>query len=161
MECPSVSAAYDFTRSGAGDYSIEPSNLFTYVDADGTPKDLRAIVTDLAKVKLTSDLAVPRRVQGKRAGTHGCSGSQREKLDAIGTLAKTHAATAYNYLEGTARAKRRYTRWFGRYNAGRKATVQSVFQNISQNVDFSTISYDCACTDHTTPAYIGMRLFQP
>ena len=43
---PLVSAAYDFTRSGAGEYYIEPSDVFIYVDADGTPQQFHAIVRD-------------------------------------------------------------------------------------------------------------------
>jgi len=57
-ESLSVSAAYGFTRSGAGHYSIKPSNVFVYVGDDRTPKGLYAIVEVVIEVKLSGNLAV-------------------------------------------------------------------------------------------------------
>jgi len=89
----SVSATYNFTRSGAGHYSIEPSNLLTYVDADGTPKDIRATVEDVAKVKLSGNLAVSR-AHDKRISYASCSYVEQ-------VLAMTAAGNAGSYARGS------------------------------------------------------------
>ena len=55
---PLVAAAYDFSQSGPGEYFIEPSNEFYYIDADCTPHKFYATVEDPVKVRLSGDLSL-------------------------------------------------------------------------------------------------------
>ena len=162
-EQPPVSAAYDFTRSGAGDYSIEPSNLFTYVDTDGTPKDLHATVEDIVKVKLSGDLAVPRRVHNKR-DFYGCSTEEQKILDIAIRVAEPQVEATLTYLKRMRGSTERYETWFGKYDEGRKDAVRTVFQRISDNTAFAALTYDCTCPKPkkpTTVAYVCTYIFQP
>ena len=156
---PLVSAAYNFTQSGAGDYSIGPSTLFTYVDADGTPKDLDATVGGVAKVKLSGNLAVSRS-HDKRATFNSCSSTQQTQLNDAATGAQMYAFNAYGYISGMKEATPRYTTWFGVYNSTQKDTVQSHYQLIN-GAQFAGFTYDCACTDPNTYAYVCAYIFQP
>lgn len=157
-----VSAAYDFTRSGAGDYSIKPSNLFTYVDGDGTPKGLYATVEHIAKVKLSGDFVVPRHVRSKRAFV-GCSDTQQMVVEAAIEAAKHRVEKSLIYLDSISAPTARYETWFGEYDEGRKETVRSSFQKMLQVADFSSLTYDCTCPDPSKPitiAYVCKRGFQ-
>ena len=95
-----MSAAYDFTQPGAGDYSIELFNLFTYVDAGGPPKNLHATVEDVAGVRLSHSL-VPSRVYNKRADYHGCTVDHMLVLAAAAVGAQGYADEAYTYLKAS------------------------------------------------------------
>jgi len=143
---------YNFTRSGAGAYSIEPSTLFTYVDADGTPKDIHATVEDVAKVKLSGNLAVSR-VRDKRATLTNCKWLERVLLDDAIESAQTYASKTYSYIWGMSRDSRRYRTWFGNYNAINRIVVESHFQKINSH-KFSDFTYDCSCTIPTSAAYV-------
>ena len=154
----SVSAAYNFTKSGSGDYSIEPSSQFTYADADGTIKDLYAIVGDVAKVKLSGNLAVSR-VHDKRATFVSCSAPRQTQLNTAAASAQTYANAAYTYIRGISSGTNRYKTWFGTYTASRKNTVQNHFQLISSR-QFSSFTYDCSCTSPGIYAYVCAYILQ-
>jgi len=156
---PSVSAAYNFTRSGAGDYSIGPSTLFTYVDADGTTKDLDATVEGVAEVKLSGNLAVSRG-HDKRADFNSCSSTQQTQLTDAADGAQMYAFNAYGYISGLKSGTPRYTTWFGEYNSTRKNTVQSHYQLINGG-QYSSFTYDCSCTEKDTFAFVCAYIFQP
>jgi hypothetical protein len=109
----------------AGDYSIRPSNLFTYVDTDGTPKNLYATVEDVGTIKLSGNLAVSR-VHDKRANFDSCSQNQQLTLAAAAATAKSLAFNAYAYLLGISSTTYWYGLWYGRYDASRKATSENL-----------------------------------
>jgi len=154
----SVPGAYNFTKSGSGDYSIEPSNLFTYVDADGTPKDLYATVEDAIEVKLSGNLAVSR-PHDKRASFVSCSATRQSQINAAASSAQGLANNAHSYLQSISSGTRRYTTWFGAYTASRKSTVQSHFRLINSR-QFSGFTYDCTCTDSGIYAYVCTYILQ-
>jgi len=158
MGSSSVSAAYDFTRSGAGYYSIKPSGLFIYVGGDGTPKGLYAIVEDVAEVKLSGNLAAPR-IHDKRASFIGCTSARQSQLRTAISSAQTAANRAYSYIQSISSGTVRYTTWFGTYTASRKSTVQNRFRLISSNL-LSNFIYDCTCTTPGTDAYICTYIFR-
>ena len=149
-----MTKAYDFTKSGTGEYSVEPSNLFTIVDADGTLKDIYATVWNTAKVKLSGDLPVPR-VHDKRTTFGSCSSKQQSQLEAAVDKADNYAAIAYNYIADISSGTTRYTTWFGEYDGVRKNTIDQHFESIDAK-GFSELTYDCTCTDTDTLAYVGV-----
>jgi peptidyl-Lys metalloendopeptidase len=152
-----LSAAYNFTQSGSGDYTVEPSNLFTYVDADGTPKELYATVDDVAQFKLSGNLAVSHD-HDKRATFVSCSAARRTLINTAAASAQTYTNNAYSYLVGLSSGRPRYRTWFGTYTASRKSTVQTHFRLIRSH-PFSTFTYDCSCTDPNTYAYVYPNTF--
>ena len=138
-----MSALYNFTRSGAGDYSVKPLNLFTYVDVGGTPKNLYATVEDIAEVKLSGNLVVSR-VDDKRDSYPGCTADSRLVLAATAATAQEYVNEAYSYLKAILSGTPRYSLWFGVYDVSRKSTVQDHFWHIGSN-DFSSFTYNCNC----------------
>jgi len=126
----SVSAAYDLTSSGPGYYSVKPLNLFIYIDADGTLKDLYATIEDVTEVKISGNLVVSR-VHDKRATFVSCSSSRRSQINTAVSNAQMSASGAYSYLQSTSSGTSRYTTWFGTYTASRKSIVQNHFRLIS------------------------------
>jgi len=147
-----VAKAYDFTNSGIGKYTIEPSNLFTIIDENGDLKEVRATIGNTAEVKLSGDLPAPR-VLDKRASFNGCSSSQQSQINTAAGSAQSYAKNAFSYISGVTRGTTRYTTWFGTYNEGRKNTVKEHFRLINGN-DFSRFTYDCTCTDADVYAYV-------
>jgi len=147
-----VSTVYNFTKSGSGDYSIKPSNLFTYVDPDGTPKNLYATVEDVAEVKLSGNLAVTR-VHDKRAGFLSCSAPRWSQINTAITNAEDYAELAYSHLRGISTSTTRYNTWFGNYTASRKSTVENHFRLMDSN-KFSSFTYDCYCAIPGIYAYV-------
>ena len=135
-----------------------PLSLFTYVDVHGTPKDLYATVEDVAVVKLTGNLAVPR-VNSKRATFNSCSPTAQSQLNTAATSAQTLAFNAYAYAMAISSGTYWYTRWFGAYDSSRLNTVRSHFELIVGH-DFSTFTYDCSCTRSDWFTYIGPYIFQ-
>ena len=151
-------AAYNFTRSGAGDYTIEPSNLFTYVD--GTPKNLYATIKDIVEVKLSGNLAVSRLLH-KRTTFTNCSPISQSQLNIAASNAQKYAINAYSYIKGVLgpSSTPRYTTWFGTYTQHRKDIVQYHFGMIRSN-KFSSFTYYCTCPDSSIYSYVCVYIFQ-
>ena len=147
-----MTKAYDFTKSGTGEYSVHPSNRFTIIDADGTPKDIYATVGKTAKIKLSGNLPAPR-VHNKRATYDSCSSDEQLQLDTAAEDAQTYANETYSYIADISNSTTRYTTWFGEYDESRKDIVENHFELINGN-DFSNFTYDCNCTDVDTFAYV-------
>ena len=158
-QLPSVSYAYNFTLSGPGQYSIEPSNLFTYVDVDGTLKDFHAIVGDVAEVNLSGALVVPRVHEQRITKFVNCSSAEQTKLKAAAASAQTYAKNAHSYISGISSPTPRYLTWFGAYVRSRKNFVQNHFLLISSR-NFSSFTYDCTCVAIDTYAYVCAYIFQ-
>jgi peptidyl-Lys metalloendopeptidase len=146
---PSVSAAYDFTRSGAGMYSIEPSSLFTYVDGNGITRDFNATVEDVAEVELFGNLAVSR-AHDKRIFLN-CDQFQAYSIRKAIEHARGLVVKAHNYLRGinaNTLDTRRYNTWFGKYTLYRATAVQTTFQQMLEM--FDRLTYECGCCDETS-----------
>ena len=154
-----MTAAYDFTKSGTGEYSVEPSNLFTIVDTDGTLKDVYATVGNTAELKLSSGLPASR-VHDKRAVFERCSANQQSQITTAISSAHSYARDALSYFSGAPSATPRFTAWFGKYSDEHRAAVHSHFFWISQN-NFSDFKYDCwSCTMSDTFAWVGAYILQ-
>ena len=127
-----MSAAYNFIRTGAGGYSIEPSNFFTYVDGDGTLKNLYVIFEDVAKVELSGDLAVSRRDYDKRGDSpfEGCTVDEMLILIDAAFYSEIYVKEAYDYIKPLSGSTPRYRRWLGEYTGPRKEIAEDFFSSI-------------------------------
>ena len=150
--------AYDFSKSGAGEYSVEPSKLLTYIDDDGTPKDFYATVGTIPKVKLSSVPPVSR-VHDKRAGFNSCSSDQQSQIASAVGPAQAYAIEAYSYIADIAGDTTRYTTWFGAYDEDRRAAVENHFKLIGTR-NLWGLTYDCTCTTAGTYAYVCTYTFR-
>ena len=150
-----VSTAYNFARSGAGNYSIEPSNLFTYVDVGGTLKDLYATVGDIAEVRLSGNLAVSRALD-KRGTMINCTLYQQLDIYLAALKAQIYARNAYCFLDSIDEKNPppRYTRWFGQYTFLRKLRVQETFKRMI-DYHFATWTYNCDCDIDDYEAHVS------
>lgn len=88
-----MAAAYNFTGTGEGIYTIEPSNLFTYVDAAGDLVDIRA-ANEFSEVDLSGVLSTSR--LEKRVTFSGCSASQQTQIIAAANAANTLVSSTYS-----------------------------------------------------------------
>ena len=147
-----MAKAYDFSKTGAGEYSVKPSNRFTTVDENGNPQDVYATVGDTAKVKLSGDLSSSS-AQDKWADPASCSPAQVLQLNTSAGDAQLYAKTAFAYISGVSNGTARYTTWFGAYDGIRQSTVKNHFQAINAG-NFSKFTYDCTCTTPTIYAYV-------
>ncbi|KAL4246974.1 secreted metalloproteinase M35 [Abortiporus biennis] len=148
-----LSAAYNFTSSGAGAYTVEANNLFHYVD----PATNKAVPiyanAEVHSAKVAGQLAVARNTLTKRATFTGCSSSQQSGLNAAAPAAQTYAANALSYLQAHTSSTSRYTTWFGTYTSSRHSTVLTHYTNLNSNT-YSSYHFDCTCTDSGTYAYV-------
>ncbi|KDQ16122.1 hypothetical protein BOTBODRAFT_43700 [Botryobasidium botryosum FD-172 SS1] len=154
-----LAGRFNFTSSGPGAYRFSPSNTFTTVSATGELSSIQAATTAPLPLTVTGKLAPTTLLApeapplGKRATFRSCSASQQTSINTAVTSAQTYATNAYNYLAGISSGTTRYTTWFGPYDATRKSTVQTHFNNI-RNSGISSYTYDCSCTDSGTYAYV-------
>ncbi|KAI8981241.1 peptidyl-Lys metalloendopeptidase [Trametes punicea] len=150
-----LSAAYNFTHSGAGKYTIEPSNLFHYVDPETQePKEIRANTgAHVATVSGKLAVARPTPAVTKREHYHGCSPSEEQAVAAAAPAAQTYVAHALAYLENHTGPTPRYTTWFGAYTTERHSIVRTHFTHMDGN-DFSSFTYDCSCDVASAYAYV-------
>lgn len=136
---------YDSIQSGTGNHTVELSNLSTYVDVDGTPKDLYTTIEDAAKVGLSGNLAVTRNVQDLSDLFVGCDPSDASDLTDAIEQAQRAIDEAYEYLRLARGPMPRYTTWFGKYTRKRKAKIEAVFQRMSQDHPLTRRVFDCRC----------------
>lgn len=167
-----MSAAYDFSTSGVGDYTIRASGCFYVVDTFG---DIMPISADTGHhiAKIAVKLARPtaeKTVVEKRAKFIGCSSSQESEITSaipITTRYVQHALKCVtllvsqrldslcycSYLQEHTSGTARYIAWFGDYADQRHGTVLSHFQHID-GCDFSSFTYDCTCSDADVFAFV-------
>ena len=149
-----VSVAYDFTQAGTGNYTITPSNFFTYVDADGALKDLYATVDGVAKVELFSELAVSRHVHDKRATFAFCYPGERDDILAAADAAQDIVDATYDYVEALSKRTDRFKTWFGPFDATSKSVVLGFFQEVRNEFPFLYLTYNCSC-EYNQPGVIA------
>ncbi|TFK72461.1 zincin [Pluteus cervinus] len=150
-----LSEAYNFSTSGEGSYDVEARNVFQIVQ-DGDKLDTIYASNEAHTAEVVGSLtsrAIPAGHLGKRATFRSCSSTQQTQLNQAAPNAQTYAAGALSYLQSHTSATTRYTTWFGAYTAARHDTVLSHFTKISSNT-FTSYTFDCACTDAGTYAYV-------
>ncbi|GAB1517941.1 hypothetical protein RhiTH_000997 [Rhizoctonia solani] len=127
----SLAGVYNFTSTGPGQFKIDASDVFQYVDAAGK----------LATIKASSE--------SKRFGISGNLVSSQAM-----TAANNYVSGANTYLASvtSTASKPRYTTWFGTYNANRLSTVRSHFSLIG--TDASSTTYDCSTCTMNAYAYV-------
>ncbi|KZV90495.1 peptidyl-Lys metalloendopeptidase [Exidia glandulosa HHB12029] len=141
----SLAEAYDFTRSGAGTYSIEPaSSAFLISTASGIQEIYADTLAHTARISGT--LAVERPAVSKRATFVGCSSSRQTLINTAATNAQSYAAESYAYLTNHTSSTTRYTTWFGTYTDARHTTVTTHYSNLSSR-SYASYTYDCTCTE--------------
>jgi len=146
------SRLYDFTETGEGVYTIEPSNLFTYIDTSDNLVNIYA-KNDASEVNISGSLSVSRIQQRATLATfNNCTSSQQTQINTATTNGNTYAANAYAYVNGIASGTTRYTTWFGAYTSSRYSTVVSHYKAISSH-SFSDYSFDCTCAEHDSDTY--------
>ncbi|KZV80963.1 peptidyl-Lys metalloendopeptidase [Exidia glandulosa HHB12029] len=141
----SLAEAYDFTRSGAATYSIEPVSSAFLISTPSGIEELHAD-TFAHTAHLSGSLAVERPAVSKRATFVGCSSSRQTLINTAASNAQSYAAESYAYLSNHTSTTTRYTTWFGTYTAARHTTVTSHYQKISAR-SFAANTYDCTCTE--------------
>jgi len=156
-----VSAAYNFTLSGVGNYSIKPSNLFTHVDVDGSPKDLYATVEDIAEVRLSGNL-IASRVLNRRTGVvSGCTEDQSSEIHSAIYEADFLITGAIRFLDNMNQNNppSRWTTWFGVLQPCRKIFVRNVF-TLMEQFGLINFNYDCGCNRPDLTSYLRAYIFQ-
>ncbi len=94
-----VANAYNFTGSGETSYTIAPSTLFYYIDADTNELlTINAETVQKHTAKLSGTLAVVRRELDKRITYSGCSTSEESALVSAAAAAQTYAENAQTYV---------------------------------------------------------------
>jgi len=155
-----VSAAYNFTLSGAGNYSVGPSNLFTYVDVNGTLKDLHANVEDIAEVRLSGDLVVSRVLDRREGLTVACSKDQYSELSTAIIAAYGLVRRAIIFIKDMDHENPppRWITWFGVSPPCAMDWAPRVFQMIL-SFGFNNFNYDCRC-DRPDLIFSSAYIFQ-
>jgi len=166
-----VSAAYNFTSSGVGNYSIKPSNLFTHVGVGGTPKEIYATVEEIAEVRLSGNLAVSRVLDKRESARLGCSDMRTVIINGVIEIAHIYVDGAIGFIDAMNRADPplRWTTWFGRGHSCRITRIRSVFW-LMQDHDvmdgeyggIRTVNFDCNCNrpDVVTYSSSSVYIFQ-
>ena len=121
--------------------------------------NLYATVQDSAQVKLSGNLAVSR-VHVKRVTYASCAWIDMVLLQNAIDSAQTYVDRACSYIKGLSGTTPRYKAWFGTYTDSRKSTIQDHFRSISSH-QFSSFTYDCACTDSDKLAYACAYVSKP
>ncbi|KAK0228984.1 peptidyl-Lys metalloendopeptidase [Armillaria fumosa] len=146
--------AYNFTGSGETSYTITPSTLFYYIDADSNElMTINAKIAQKHTAKLSGTLAVARRELYKRIAYNNCSTSEESALVSAAAAAQTYAEDAQAYLDENTSSTTRYTTWFGTYTSSRHTEVLSHFSNMLDH-PYADYTYDCSCTETDTYAYV-------
>ena len=156
-----VSAAYNFTLSGAGNYSIKPSSLFTYIDVNGTLKDLHATVEDVAEVTLSGNLIVSRALDRRDLTILDCTDMQtlglRDALRGASRVLKGTIAFLTSMNKET--LPFRWTTWFGYTDECRMEYVRRVYYSVGANL--LKFTYQCSpCENYPYITHVCAYIFQ-
>ncbi|CAE6412706.1 unnamed protein product [Rhizoctonia solani] len=151
-----LAGVYNFTNTGAGEFKIDASNVFQYIDSNGKLAKIEA-TSESKKFGITGNLGLPKiqaRSLGKRVSYVGCSSTRQSQINSAVTAANNYVSGASTYLASvtSTASKPRYTTWFGTYNANRLSTVRSHFSLIG--TDASSTTYDCSTCTMSAYAYV-------
>ena len=156
-----VPTTYSFTQSGAGDESIEPPNLSTYIDADDTPKDLQATVEGISKAKHSGNLVVPRHIRlgSNRPRFQRCSATNVERIE--DALRDAHGLVDRAIAEiERGGPQPNFETWFGGYSDYMADKVLRNLDGFKIHLDFSGYIIKCGYQG-TTPTEIRKYPLQP
>jgi peptidyl-Lys metalloendopeptidase len=152
-----VGHAYDFTKPGAGKYTIGARNSFMVVNSDDSVDFIEASVGKKSHSRVAGKLRAARPgvddALDKRATYVSCSSTRQSQLVTAASSAQSYAAGALSYANSISSGTTRYTTWFGAYSSSNLNTVRSHFSLISSR-QFSSFTYDCTCTESGTYAYV-------
>ena len=181
-----ASAAHNLTQSGAGDHSIEPPVLSTYVDADGVPKDFYTTVDGITGVGLSGDLAAYKRgfkkfnpkkykpkkykpkkpkpnTLGKEPKFDSCPTHREMEILAIATEAEEIIDKTYAYVKKLKRPTPRYITWYGTDPGTGMDGIKRHWKKMSKNelTRLTTFNYGCSCPKGEKGAIVyGPCIFQ-
>ncbi|KAF8627321.1 hypothetical protein AX15_004400 [Amanita polypyramis BW_CC] len=150
-----LSKAYDFSTSGAGEYTIRASGCFYVVDALGDAIPSYAeIAHHIAKIGVKLVLPQKKPVPERRPKFAGCTASQESQIASAIPVAERYVQNAFDHLQSHNSGTPRYTTWFGQYNSERHSTALSHFEKIHGN-NFSSFTFVCFCSRPGTFAYVA------
>ncbi|KAG8717593.1 hypothetical protein FRC09_014040 [Ceratobasidium sp. 395] len=143
-----LAGAYDFTTTGAGEYTFDPFTVFPYVNVSGRLATIKAVARPV-KITIRGKLAAainiskfkPRSLDSRRVSFVGCSARSRPQIYTAVREANSYVSAATKYLNELNGATPRYTTWFGAYSAENAATVRSHFSLMGSSA--SRMTYDC------------------
>nr|VWO97136.1 Uncharacterized protein [Ganoderma boninense] len=153
-----ISAAYNFTSTGYGTYTIEPSDLLHAVGSNNEISEIHADVEPFAATIAAGKLVVARPSHptggslAKRATFTNCTASQQTQVNTAASGAQNYASTSLTYLRTTTNTTR-FRTWFGSYDGDRHDTVTDHFSRMNAN-NFANFQYDCSCTTAGVFAYV-------
>ncbi|KAF8682673.1 peptidyl-Lys metalloendopeptidase [Rhizoctonia solani] len=152
----SLAGVYNFTSTGPGQFKIDASDVFQYVDAAGKLATIKAS-SESKRFGISGNLGLPKiqtRSLSKRVSYVGCSSTRQSQIASAVTAANNYVSGANTYLASvtSTASKPRYTTWFGTYNANRLSTVRSHFSLIG--TDASSTTYDCSTCTMNAYAYV-------
>ena len=128
-----------------------------------------ATVEDIAKVKVSVDLGVSRRVHNKRYSFINCSPSQEWKIANATNAAHRIISHSHRYVELLRDLEvmpRRYDFWFGATNLNQYRRVRARLGWMTQQSTFTNMDFTChddetpRSSGLTTPAYLRKHNFQ-
>jgi len=139
----SLAGSYEFLQTG--NYSISYAEAIHGGVTQFASNSVSVWVEGRANVlpeesgeRIVSELAL---------STTGCTSSQASGVSSGFSGAKTYAANALTYLNGTPSATARFTTWFGTYSSTNWSTIKSHYSSISSAFNNQAVVVSCACTD--------------
>jgi len=148
-----LSRVYDMSQPGT--YTVQFSYPLQVREADGTTRFVNVESDPLLVASAGVQQGQFEGQGGPPSSSEGCTDTQFDIIDvAEGTAADWAYASDY-YMDHVANpaSDTHYDTWFGLYDAGRWATVNSNFQAIDAALDHD-IEYICVSCGRTTVAYV-------
>lgn len=152
-----LSRWYSFAESGDYEVSYLTASPQLFASASGgriagvlTSDPVRLYVEGRAeplRKAVTADLVIG------SSSFSNCSGPQQTSILTARDSASTYAGDCVDYFTAN-RSGQRYQKWFGSYLFSRWSSVDGHFSNIQWLVDTQSMTFDCACTDAGTYAYV-------
>ncbi|CAE6462701.1 unnamed protein product, partial [Rhizoctonia solani] len=151
-----LTEAYDFTRTGPGEYCFKTYSRFYHVDESGNIVVIDAEASS-ARFEVTRGLARPRKISFNRLNSFavnsqmlqsGCTADQQNVIIEAATYADQYISNALTYLQSINGNTPRYQTWFGIYEPQQAETVKSHYANSVGRA--MTSAYDCmpdSCRD--------------
>ena len=142
-----VPTAYSFTQFGAGDASIEPPNLFTYIGVDDIPKDLHATVEGVSKVKLSGGRVVPRHLpfSSNEPKFSRCWPKDKQEVQNAIREAQRLVDRAIAEIEGSDHTN--FVTWFGGYSDYMANRVKENLIGFKACLNFAGYTIKCGYYD--------------
>lgn len=155
-----LSALYEMNVTGPYQlrYRTSSSGLFA---ASGMRPMAGALASSPVGIWIDGRLPRGARPPAKGAASGGglefskCSNAQQEQLAAAVDAGKAMTVDAHNYLKAgagdngsTAQYGARYGSWFGAFDSGRAATVNTNFTAIRDAFETKPLRIDCACNEN-------------